>query len=574
MGYLFTVVILVCISGALVLLLNKSWFQVIPLTIFLCIFILYFGGIFHLLRYGLYTMLILAVISIVFIFTRRKEIKRLWNYELKTFLIIAIAIFLVHVNRGLGHRDEYSHWALTVKNMFYTNLLGNSLQSITCFKEYPPATAVIEWMMMRLDGKYSEANLFRGISLIHVSIMLASFRSLIDQCKKRKNAAVIGALLFPTMFFYLYTETIVDATLGLLFGYLLYHYFEKNEYKYRLLAIGLGTFVLVLTKASGTGIVALFILIMIADGLSKNRMKDAAICVVTSVLGLMIGKVSWNLSLVYEKAIVYWGTGEITLSKVMNLITNMGENEKSILSKYIRDYAYPNTSLNFISISYIMWFIIIILLTLYLNKYLFYDIKRTIRIILGIIVSIVFYSSTLLMLYFFVWKAALNEGSFYRYMNSLYFGLVMAFGILALQVYGHRRDKNNERLAVVVLALSVCLCRPYEVIKLAKFPINIMRENDSSYSEIVEYEKEIPLNEMIVVGNKSDMELSYKYVPYFYYCVDDEDTLQSVIHEKQARYICVVDNMEWEKELMPQCVYEINETNGETNYSLFTKVKE
>lgn len=346
-------------------------------------------------------------------------------------------------------------------------------------------------------------------------------------------------------------------------------------FRSKLLALGFGTFIMVLTKASGSGIAALFIFIMVMDGLCKSRIKDALICIVTSVIGLTIGKVSWKWSLMYENSILHWETSKITPSNIINLIRNFSESDMKIFEKYARDYAYPNSSLNFISISYIMWFVIIILLILYLNKHYFNNTKRSMRIIIGVVISIIIYSLTLLLMYYFIWGAALDDGgSFYRYMNSLYFGFVMAFGILAWQALGDKSKKNKEKLAIVILVISISLCRPYQVVRLMGFPINILCGDVSSGSQIIEYEKDIPLNEMIVVGTWRENKTFYKYVPYFFCCVDGEEALQSAIHEKQAKYICVVDDMEWDDELVPQCVYEVNEINGEMSYSLFTKMEE
>ena len=101
MGYLYVAIIVLLITGTIVLIAKKSWFQVLPLTLFIVIGILYFAGIFHFLMGGLYIILGIAFLSLIFLLLKRKKVIVLWNYELIAFLVIVLFFYVVHIGRVL-----------------------------------------------------------------------------------------------------------------------------------------------------------------------------------------------------------------------------------------------------------------------------------------------------------------------------------------------------------------------------------------------------------------------------------------------------------------------------------------
>lgn len=571
MGYLYVAIIVLLITGTIVLIAKKSWFQVLPLTLFIVIGILYFAGIFHFLMGGLYIILGIAFLSLIFLLLKRKKVIVLWNYELIAFLVIVLFFYVVHIGRGLIHGDEYTHWALTVKNMFCIDLLGSSVKSITSYKDYPPATALLEWMIMKLDGRYTEANLFRGISLLCAVIVISFTKPLIEKCQKKKYLILTSALLFPTMFFYLYTETLVDSLLGLLMGYILYQYFQGDNDKFRIILIGIATFILTITKSSGGGIAVLLIVIIVIDAFCNKMSKDSLLCGAVVGIGLLIGKFSWKWSLWHEQSMLQWEVSKITPANALELVKNFDSDRKATLFQYMHDYVYPNTSLNLVSLSYVTWFAALVFLIVYFGKSRFANRKRTIGLLISVILSLCVYSITLLLLYFFIWGQALTDGSFYRYMNSAFLGFIISFTFLAFQTVLETNTKIGSKLPIIMILTAILFCRPYEIYKLATFPVNAIKGNKSEYASIVDFNLDVKPENLIVIGIVDDAKMNYKYIPYRYLSVKDEKSMKAVIQQSSAEYLCIMDTLEWDDDLKPEIVYEIKRKGSLGEYQLLQR---
>lgn len=561
MGYFIMVLCALTLSALIVkkssLNTSGSWLKVFPVSLFGIIIFLFFAGVIHQLFWGVMFVCIFSAGVGIYLILHRKTLKDLWNWELWILLLIALFFFFAHCGRGLVHGDEYTHWALTVKNMFCTGLLGSDVTSITEYKDYPPATAVLEYMIVKLNGVYREEDLFRGISILSASLLLAMFEPIMAATEGRKRYLwVVIALLSPAIFFYPYTETLVDCLLGLLFSYILCQYmFMKQHSTFDYLSILMATMVLVLTKASGTGLSAIICIIIICDLISSCEERGRKIRVFLGMIAsIIIGKLSWSLSLQLDGGERHWDTSAINMESIAGLLKNFGESEKLILKGFILDYIYPQNSLNLVSLSYLTWILIIgVLLYLY-SRLAETNKKRLWGIGVGILIGLFIYSFSLLMLYFFVWKAALTEGSLYRYMNTYFMGASFFAAIITLRKASLINKEFLKKNIIAILIGVVLLCRPYEVSKLFLGFTHIFSQTRSIYEEVHEFDikEDISPMELIVVnvgkdsGAEERKRLNYQYVPYRYYEPLDKKDLERLIAEENPKYVCLIgkDGME------------------------------
>lgn len=276
MGFPVTICCLVFVAQAVCAhSKNKlSFFEVLPIVMAGLILSVYICGLASHLSWGVYLFAGLSIGCLLSLLAHPKKWQLTFNRQVWMFLAISCFFYFAHWMRGLSHGDEYTHWALTVKNMFFLDRLAVDPLSVTSYKDYPPATAIVEFVVLKFSGKFSEADLFRGISLFIFSPMLIIADGL---TVNRKNVDFIflsvAACVVPAIFYYAYTETLADCSLGVYFALLFISYYRYMEEKRQIfLWQGISAAViLALVKNTGIGMVLLCCILIFCDG--KERTK-------------------------------------------------------------------------------------------------------------------------------------------------------------------------------------------------------------------------------------------------------------------------------------------------------------
>ena len=127
----------------------RFW-SALPVSMAMAIVIVYVFGLFQKLTWGVYLFIGLSVVCLVFLLAKKQLSPGKVDPQFAIFCCLCLFFFVSHINRGLSHGDEFSHWALTVKNMFFTDRLGCDAFSLTNYKEYPPAAAIFEFFSLKL----------------------------------------------------------------------------------------------------------------------------------------------------------------------------------------------------------------------------------------------------------------------------------------------------------------------------------------------------------------------------------------------------------------------------------------
>ena len=171
MEYILLIFLLLNTSLFYSTIFNKKIEQTIFLSIFSYIFILFVFGIFSILNVGFITILILN--GILFIINVHSFIKRkidLNKNVLTTGLILFIISYLIIVWQSFGKLanswDEFSHWALVVKNMYGLGNLGLGSDSTVMVKTYLSGTSLFQYFCTKLCGEFRESMLYVGMDLL------------------------------------------------------------------------------------------------------------------------------------------------------------------------------------------------------------------------------------------------------------------------------------------------------------------------------------------------------------------------------------------------------------------------
>ncbi|MEN6417451.1 MAG: hypothetical protein ABFC73_00875 [Clostridiaceae bacterium] len=226
--------ITICSGCALISAFFKYRFeQSTAVVLFSLIAALYFFGLLDLLPIGTIVVLIVAGAALCAVIVRIvrnhafREFRRL--FFTPAFLIFTIAFLIIlFANHGrlVSNRDDFSHWANTVKRMALLDRFATSPESYAQFPNYPPAMSLVQYYLQSvskmLGNGFSEWLLYVAFELSVVMLLLPALSHL----EWKKKAVFPATTLFfctccvPGVFYPdVYRTLMIDPFLGLAAGY-------------------------------------------------------------------------------------------------------------------------------------------------------------------------------------------------------------------------------------------------------------------------------------------------------------------------------------------------------------------
>ncbi len=286
------------------LLWGRKWEECIGLSMFGIIAILYAAGLFEKLLAGMVLVYVLAGLALpasVYLYNKKKiQAGNLYSPALIVYGIFCVLIVLNCKGAWFARWDEYSHWGLAVKDMFYFDSFAKHVNTTVMLPRYVPFATLIEYFFVFAKGMFSE-------ELVYIAYQCAMLNALIMICgvgrKKRSYLvpAVAIVLILPIIFFDdIYNCIYVDSMLAVFAAYVLICYYTEELKGFNLLRILGGLFALTLTKDMGMVIAGLLAAIMVADSLyqslrqKKNVIRNL-ICPCVCVLFVIGVYFSWQI---------------------------------------------------------------------------------------------------------------------------------------------------------------------------------------------------------------------------------------------------------------------------------------
>ena len=186
--------------------------------------------------------------------------------------LFALSIF-INKDRILQDYDEFNHWAVIIKNMFMYNSYGTNSESIVAFNEYPPFTAVFQYLFLDINKVYSEDIILMAQNILYFSIIIPITKNIRWNKEIRKAFIVLPLMVFVPMFFYenFYLDILVDAILGVMFAYTIYVAYDEKDVIFKYVQICTGIIMLALTKTSGMGLAVLALIIILIRTIKATR---------------------------------------------------------------------------------------------------------------------------------------------------------------------------------------------------------------------------------------------------------------------------------------------------------------
>lgn len=128
--------------------------------------IMFLAGIFHIMPIATYAIIIIGLIQLRLI---RKDSFNLEEIlKLSIFTLIVLCFFNYLKDALFIHYDNFSHWALVVREMLETNALPTSASKLIEFNAYPTGTAGFIYFVSKIVGNTDGIKAF-GQTLILLS---------------------------------------------------------------------------------------------------------------------------------------------------------------------------------------------------------------------------------------------------------------------------------------------------------------------------------------------------------------------------------------------------------------------
>ncbi len=506
MYYIFAFTIIYIIAAAIAELLKKKIDFTIPISIIAIALIIYPFGFFKHLEIGVYAVYIISILCALYLLIQfiLSIVHREYKYFFKRLLTPGILVYIlfwglfIYINRLriLSSWDEFSHWGLVVKNMFYFDTFGTNPETIVLFRTYPPFTAILEYFFLKIRGAYVEGSIIITMNILYISLLLPILN------KIEWNKSIVKLLIYVPFIFLLplclyssfYTTIYVDTILGIMMAYVLYCYFSITDKKMKYLSIIMGLLALVLTKESGIGISILTLIIILADILlqkklnkiDKKQFKRIVILFSILILCVLIGKYSWNIHLKMSNVPIQSKADGISIHKILNLIKgNANEYQYTILNNFIEQFF--NKPLN-INVGELTNFALLLIYTLY-SMYLIHTIKNNGEndeykkyksTCIMLVICYILYMLYLLILYIFGFSEyeGVNLASYERYTATFLLGM---FAFNSIILLNYLKTNKVEILTFIILLL---LMKPANITK------NLIIEKDKSIEQVTEFRKE------------------------------------------------------------------------------------
>ena len=284
----------------------------------LILLILYFSALLGLLYWGM--ILVISIGILLFLISKEEYLRIIKKgenelYTLCLFIVLPVLFWWIHKDSKLFFWDEYSHWGMFIKHMFYTDKLYD-LGSNAAHLRYLPGTALIQYLFTR-NFEFSEGSVYFAQFMMILVPSITFFNYLKNQ-KLLNYIFLIMILVFGLHalghgILKLYVDHLLSIWMAALLIQVLN--FEKTN---RILLTSirfLPCTTLILIKDAGAffvlGILGVYYILEILEQISWENFKKITKLLLPTIVLLIAIIISWNLNREYRAipSSVYSGPG-------------------------------------------------------------------------------------------------------------------------------------------------------------------------------------------------------------------------------------------------------------------------
>ncbi len=286
---------------------RRKWEEVIGLAFLSSTLLLYVSGLFGSLEYGIFALYILSAVSIfaaMYLYNRRNmTVSDVISPAVPVYGLLFLLVILNNRNTWFGTWDEYSHWGIAAKDMYYYNAFPAHPGSTVMLTRYPPFSALIEYFFTYNNGLFSIDLIYIGFQMMIISCLILLCKAAARGRVKYLLPAVLIIFTLPVSFFEtIFNDICVDSLLAVLLAYVFICYYSEKMSLFNMLRIICGVSALTLTKEAGLAIAGLACLVMLLDTCwrgvkEKNIVGKRIVWQFLPLLATGVSFFSWQLYL-------------------------------------------------------------------------------------------------------------------------------------------------------------------------------------------------------------------------------------------------------------------------------------
>ncbi len=424
---------------------------------------------------------------------KRVPLTGLLSVGLVAFVAMGMALWWLCRGHMFVFWDDFSHWALAAKNMYYLNDLYTLPSAFaSTYSDYPPAATIWVYTLLKavpLGFREDLAMYAQGIFTMSLLVYpLSGFSR-----KKIGVGAVCAFALFvlpAAINSDYYTRLLTDGLLGVLLAFVLLAYFLGKGGKYGIACAALGCFVLSITKASGIGLALMACVIILIDMLflhrkqTKERLKQSRLlgllCLAGPMLAVVAGWASWAVHKAMFAVSEVWDTGALTLEGLGELFSGTAPAYRyEVLDNFVQNVFVLSENGGYVHFPSAGWFLIYAALgaaVYLLNK----KGQRAADMLLlsgaACVHALFLVGSMFNYMFVFSQSEAVSLASFYRYEGTVVTAcLLVNFALLLLRAAQHRLSVRMLGCAGTMVSLLLFTQAGGFVQSLISAPTNAAR---------------------------------------------------------------------------------------------------
>lgn len=472
---------------------KRKWEETVGITLIIEGLILYLFGLLGYLQMGIYVIILFSMIafsvSAIIINRDNLYLRDLLSPGFWIFWLFFAIIVFANQNIWYGRFDEYSHWGLAVKDMFYYNSFAKHIDTTVLLPRYVPFATLIEYFYVYFNGMYSEDIVYIAFQVIMLSFSMILFNP-IRKSKVTFCPLFLAAICIPPIFFNDISNCIyVDSLLGILTMYIWICYYSRENTVFPKMQIILGLTALVLTKDMGLVLAGLSAIAFALDAIwmkiKMNRKIFYQLLFPAISFGVVIGVwISWQVYMsipvsyndissgesVNSQAettnISFQGTVQssgLSVDGILRLITGKGSDDQKQIIKnmLIKIFDGDMYYLGKVGFSYIDIMLISALIVLILCLFHFWgeNNEKMIYLICSISAIGIIYCGVLCIMYLFAFPVneALKLKSIERYLGSFLLAEVMTICYYGIERLGCQSEEKRKQqfIAIIITAFFI-----------------------------------------------------------------------------------------------------------------------
>lgn len=188
--------------------------------------ILFISGLLNILKIITILLYFVGIFYFIYLIYKNNIMSYLFDKNIVFYIGVSLLFFYILKNHQFEHIDNYTHWALVVKNMLLTDRFPNFMDRIIDFQTYPLGSSSYIYYVCKLVGNSPSCQMYGQLLLILSS--LCPFVEVVNRNKFLALSFLFVLIVFISTINIQITDLLVDTLLGCMGGF--NHLFYRHLY--------------------------------------------------------------------------------------------------------------------------------------------------------------------------------------------------------------------------------------------------------------------------------------------------------------------------------------------------------